>query len=82
MLLPVSKKKKRNLKGDGGVPLANSFSVSDKPRVEYLTKKAGQKGSKNQCPFRHGKTPYFLTFSFKCVNQSITPGFLRSLKKS
>ena len=45
----------QSLNEDGGVPLANSVSVSDKLRVDFLKAKARQRGSTDQCPFRHGK---------------------------
>jgi len=45
----------QSLNEDGGVPLANSVSVSDKPRVDFLRAKARQRRSTDQCPFRHGK---------------------------
>ena len=40
---------------DEGVPLSNSVSVSDKPRVRFLSRKAKERGSADQCPFRHGE---------------------------
>ncbi|XP_068737471.1 leucine-rich repeat-containing protein 9-like isoform X3 [Montipora capricornis] len=43
------------LNEDGGVPLANSVSISDGPRVSYLRTKAKQKGSLDPCLFRHGQ---------------------------
>ena len=45
----------KELNEDGGVPLANSVSVCDTPRVDYLRTKAKQRGSTDQCPFRHGE---------------------------
>ena len=45
----------QSLNEDGGVPLANSVSVSDKLRVDFLKGKARQRASTDQCPFRHGK---------------------------
>lgn len=40
---------------DEGVPLSNSVSVSDKPRIRFLVKKAKERNSADQYPFRHGE---------------------------
>ncbi|XP_029195766.2 leucine-rich repeat-containing protein 9-like isoform X1 [Acropora millepora] len=44
-----------SLNEDGGVPLANSVSIADGPRMSYLKTKAKQRSSTDRCPFRHGQ---------------------------
>ncbi|XP_078381877.1 leucine-rich repeat-containing protein 9-like isoform X2 [Oculina patagonica] len=56
-----------SLNEDGGVPLANSVSVSDKRRVDFLKAKAKQRGSTDQCPFRHGQLIVAKVFVGKVV---------------
>ena len=41
---------------DGAVPLSNSLSLCDKPRIQYLTSRAkSEPTTLDPCPFRHGQ---------------------------
>ncbi|CAH3150734.1 unnamed protein product [Pocillopora meandrina] len=56
-----------SLNEEGGVPLANSVSVCDRSRVDFLRKRARERGSTDQCPFRHGQLIVAKVFVGKVV---------------
>ncbi|XP_048590343.1 leucine-rich repeat-containing protein 9 isoform X2 [Nematostella vectensis] len=58
---------------DGGVPLANSVGISDKPRLEHVTKLAKQRGSVDPYPYRHGQLIVAKVFVGRAVPARAAP---------
>lgn len=53
---PMDQETYRQLGRDGAVPLSNSLSLCERPRIQYLTTKAKtDPTSHDPCPFRHGQ---------------------------
>ncbi|XP_077999840.1 leucine-rich repeat-containing protein 9-like isoform X2 [Glandiceps talaboti] len=45
----------KQLGRDGAVPLSNSLSLCEKPRIESMMREAKNKSLSDPCPFRHGQ---------------------------
>ncbi|XP_041469372.1 leucine-rich repeat-containing protein 9-like isoform X1 [Lytechinus variegatus] len=53
---PMDQETYRQLGRDGAVPLSNSLSLCEKPRIQYLTSKSRTDPTAHDpCPFRHGQ---------------------------